>query len=109
MPAETHEREPCQLTISVEREESAPGDTVSFSVTVAARGALMARALVVDLFGVEDVEPFDDEEEGDDFLFGLADEEEEETSDENVLTLSVNGEGVSEAEDDEDEDEDEDE
>ncbi len=96
MPSQKSAGEPGRIEVQVDDKVFAPGDTINFSVVVTAGDRLSARALVAELLGVEEVDPYGDE---DDEFEG----EDEELEADNVLTLSVNG-GTEEDEEDEDED-----
>jgi len=100
MPAKTSAREPGRLTVEIDREQFSPGDTVTFTVTVSANTSLRAKALVAELFGVEEIEPeFEDEED-----FG--EDEEETLEDVESLDGVLNGESEVTLEDDEDDEDD---
>ncbi len=96
MPVKTPAREPGRLTVEIDREQFSPGDTVTFTVTVSANTSLKAKALIAELFGVEEIEPeFEDEED-----FG--EDEEEALEDVETLDGALNGEAEVTLDEDED-------
>src|SRR4051794_8968771 len=96
MPSRSSAREPGRIELKLDQTTFAPGDAVAVTVTVTARDRFTARGVMVELLAVEEIDPFDDEDEY---------EDDEETADgDNVIPMTFNGEGDDDDEDDEDED-----
>lgn len=90
--------QPVDITLTIEQEQVAPGQAVSFNVSVTANQRISGVALVAELVGVEEIDVYGDDEDLD-----------EEEMDDGEVDASLNGTDLDDEEDEFDEDEDEEE
>ncbi|MFN8498381.1 MAG: hypothetical protein U0641_11045 [Anaerolineae bacterium] len=98
MNAQASSGQPVDIRLTIEGEGVAPGQAVSFSVSVTANQRISGVALVAELVGVEELDIYGDEEDLD-----------EEEMEDGEVDASLNGTDLDDDEDEFDEDEEEDE
>ncbi|MFN8475119.1 MAG: hypothetical protein U0822_23255 [Anaerolineae bacterium] len=98
MSAQASSGQPVDIRLTINEEQVAPGQTVSFSVSVTANQRISGVALVAELVGVEELDIYGDEEDLD-----------EDEMDDGSVDASLNGTDLDDEEDEFDEEEDEEE